>query len=42
MLAEARVRLLAYFEIHTAIVWQTVTREIPALLPQLRALATDE
>jgi uncharacterized protein with HEPN domain len=32
----------AYFEINTAIVWQTVTQEIPALLPQLRALATEE
>ena len=38
-----RNRLIhAYFEINTAIVWQTVTQEIPALLPQLRALATDE
>jgi uncharacterized protein with HEPN domain len=31
-----------YFAINTAIVWQTVTQEIPALLPQLRALATEE
>jgi uncharacterized protein with HEPN domain len=38
-----RNRLIhAYFEINTEIVWQTVTQEIPALLPQLRALATDE
>ena len=38
-----RHRLIyAYFEINTAIVWHTVTQEIPALLPQLRALATDE
>ena len=38
-----RKRLIhAYFEINTEIVWQTVTQEIPALLPQLRALATDE
>ena len=29
-----RNRLIhAYFEINTAIVWQTVTQEIPALLP---------
>jgi uncharacterized protein with HEPN domain len=31
----------AYFDINTEIVWQTVTQEIPALLPQLRRLATD-
>jgi uncharacterized protein with HEPN domain len=38
-----RNRLIhAYFEINTEIVWQTVTQEIPALLPQLRALATDQ
>ena len=38
-----RNRLMhASFEINTAIVWQTATQEIPALLPQLRALATDE
>jgi uncharacterized protein with HEPN domain len=38
-----RIRLIhACFEINTEIVWQTVTQEIPALLPQLRALATDE
>lgn len=38
-----RNRLIhAYFEINTAIVWQTVTQEIPALLRQLRALTTDE
>jgi uncharacterized protein with HEPN domain len=38
-----RNRLIhAYFEINTAIVWQTVTQEIPALLPQLRALAAVE
>ena len=38
-----RNRLIhAYFEINTEIVWQTVTQEIPALLPQLRALAPDE
>ena len=38
-----RNRLIhAYFEINTEIVWQTVTQEIPALLPLLRALATDE
>ena len=37
-----RNRLIhAYFEINTAIVWQTVTQEIPALLPQLRVLETD-
>jgi uncharacterized protein with HEPN domain len=32
----------AYFEINTEIVWQTVTQEIPALLPPLRKLGTDE
>ena len=32
----------AYFEIDPQIVWQTVTEEIPAVLPQLRALATTE
>ena len=38
-----RNRLIhAYFEINTETVWQTVTQEIPLLLPQLRALATDE
>ena len=38
-----RNRLIhAYFEINTEIVWQTVTQEIPALLPQLRTLGTDE
>lgn len=38
-----RNRLIhAYFDINTEIVWQTVTQEIPVLLPQLRALATDE
>ena len=38
-----RNRLIhAYFEINTEIVWQTVTREIPALLPELQALATNE
>jgi uncharacterized protein with HEPN domain len=38
-----RNRLIhAYFEINTEIVWQTATQEIPALLPQLRVLATDE
>jgi uncharacterized protein with HEPN domain len=38
-----RNRLIhAYFEINTAIVWQTVTQEIPTLLPHLRALTTDE
>jgi uncharacterized protein with HEPN domain len=38
-----RNRLIhAYFEINTEIVWQTATQEIPALLPQLRALVTDE
>jgi uncharacterized protein with HEPN domain len=38
-----RNRLIhAYFEINTEVVWQTVTQEIPALLPQLRALAPDE
>ena len=38
-----RNRLIhAYFEINTEMVWQTVTQEIPVLLPQLRALATDE
>jgi uncharacterized protein with HEPN domain len=37
-----RNRLIhAYFEINTETVWQTVTREIPTLLPQLRALTTD-
>jgi uncharacterized protein with HEPN domain len=37
-----RNRLIhAYFEINTEIVWQTVNREIPALLPELRALATN-
>jgi uncharacterized protein with HEPN domain len=38
-----RNRLIhAYFEVNTEIVWQTVTQEIPALLPQWRALATAE
>jgi uncharacterized protein with HEPN domain len=38
-----RNRLMhGYFEINTEIVWQTVTQEIPALLSQLQALATDE
>jgi uncharacterized protein with HEPN domain len=38
-----RNRLIhAYFDINTEIVWQTVTQEIPALLPQLRALVPDE
>lgn len=38
-----RNRLIhAHFAINTTIVWQTVTQEIPVLLPQLRALATDE
>ena len=38
-----RNRLIhAYFEINTETVWQTVTQEIPTLLPQLRALATDK
>jgi uncharacterized protein with HEPN domain len=38
-----RNRLIhAYFEINTEIVWQTVTQEIPALLPPLRKLGTDE
>jgi uncharacterized protein with HEPN domain len=37
-----RNRLIhAYFEINTETVWQTVTQEIPTLLPQLRVLATD-
>ncbi len=34
-----RNRLIhAYFKINTAIVWETVREDIPALLPQLRAL----
>lgn len=38
-----RNRLIhAYFEIDTGIVWETVTQEIPAILPQLRALAAEE
>jgi uncharacterized protein with HEPN domain len=38
-----RNRLIhAYFDINTEIVWQTVTQEIPALLPQLRALSLDD
>ena len=38
-----RNRLIhAYFEINTAIVWHTATQEIPALLPRLRALVSDE
>jgi uncharacterized protein with HEPN domain len=38
-----RNRLIhAYFEINTEIVWQTVTQEIPAILPQLCALGIDE
>ena len=37
-----RNRLIhAYFDINTEIVWQTVTQEIPALLPHLQALVTD-
>jgi uncharacterized protein with HEPN domain len=32
-----RNRLIhAYFDINTEIIWQTVTQEIPALLPQFR------
>src|SRR5215510_10205938 len=42
ILAKDRVHPHAYCEINIAIVWPTVTQEIPALLPQLRALATDE
>jgi uncharacterized protein with HEPN domain len=35
-----RNRLIhGYFDIDTAIVWKTATVEIPALVPQLRALA---
>jgi uncharacterized protein with HEPN domain len=41
MRAEDRVRLRHIVEA-AEIVWQTVTQEIPALLPQLRVLATDE
>jgi uncharacterized protein with HEPN domain len=38
-----RNRLIhAYFEINTETVWQTVTQEIPLLLPQLRVLMTEE
>ena len=38
-----RNRLIhAYFEINSQIVWETVTEEIPAVLPQLRALAATE
>jgi uncharacterized protein with HEPN domain len=38
-----RNRLMhASFEINTETVWQTVTQEIPVLLPQLRGLATEE
>jgi uncharacterized protein with HEPN domain len=38
-----RNRLIhAYFSINTTIMWQTVTQEIPALLPQLRALAPEK
>ncbi len=34
-----RNRLIhAYFDINTAIVWKTVTEELPQLLPQLRAM----
>jgi uncharacterized protein with HEPN domain len=32
----------AYFEINTETIWQTVTQEIPVLLPQLRGLAAEE
>jgi uncharacterized protein len=41
MHAEDRVCLRHMIEA-AEIVWQPVTQEIPALLPQLRALATDE
>jgi uncharacterized protein with HEPN domain len=41
MLAEDRMRLCHMIEA-AEIVWQIVIQEIPALLPQLRALATDE
>ena len=35
-----RNRLIhGYFDINTMIVWKTATAEIPALVPQLRALA---
>jgi len=38
-----RNRLIhAYFEINTETVWETATTEIPAVLPQLQALATTE
>ena len=38
-----RNRLIhAYFAINTEIVWQPVTQEIPALLPQLRMMGTDK
>ncbi len=34
-----RNRLIhAYFEINTQMVWETVTNELPALLPQLREI----
>lgn len=34
-----RNRLIhGYFDIDTEVVWKTVTEELPALLPQLRAL----
>lgn len=32
----------AYFKIDTDVVWMTVTREIPDILPKLRALAARE
>lgn len=32
----------AYFRIDTDVVWATVTREIPDILPQLQALAAGE
>ena len=41
MFAEDSVRLCHMIEA-AEIVWQIVIQEIPALLPQLRALATDE
>ncbi|MGE3541591.1 MAG: DUF86 domain-containing protein [Candidatus Tectimicrobiota bacterium] len=37
-----RHRLIhAYFDINTDIVWQTVTQDLPALLPRVRALLSD-
>lgn len=32
----------AYFDINTEVVWQTITVELPALLPKLQAIAVNQ